>query len=377
MANLIQSNAIQASSSVNSGVQSSKNSPSGSKESLELTDGTANFTSALASVGLDSEPEDQFLPESLSGPLTGLLPDSLANSNLLDGNDLPADETALWQALMLIQPDKLEKQQPILLQASILMQPEKNDAAFSSSPVLQNIDLLDSKNKDVLNPYLFKQDYFTTLSTQNKAFGDSLPTGLAANNISMQLAGAQFIPDSNDSLMANLTEQIQPISSTSSTLSQSFAAVGLGSATQAAATQTQMVPLNLGQNAWESNLGSRLQMMVGQNVQTAEIRLDPPELGALDIKIKITNDVASVNITSAHAQVRDALETAVPRLREMFAESGVSLGDVNVRQESFAQQQNSGDERGEYSQSTELDNNDELVSVNNKIINDSLLDIYA
>lgn len=377
MANLIQSNAIQASSSVNSGVQSSKSSPSGSKESLELTDGTANFTSALASVGLDSEPDNQLLPENLLDPLTDKQPDSLANGNLLDGNDLPADETALWQALMLIQPDKLEKQQPILLQASILMQPEKNGLAYSSTPELQNIALLDSKNKDVLNPYLFKQDYFTTLSTQNKALGDSLPTGLAANNISMQLAGAQFLPDSNESLMANLTDQLQPIPSSNSTLSQSFAAVGLGSATQAAVTQTQMAPLNLGQNAWESNLGSRLQMMVGQNVQTAEIRLDPPELGALDIKIKITNDVASVNITSAHAQVRDALETAVPRLREMFAESGVSLGDVNVRQESFAQQQNSGDERGGFNQNTEIENNDELVSVSSKIINDSLLDIYA
>lgn len=377
MANLIQSNAIQAPSSGNSGVQSSKNSPSGSKESLELTDGMVNFTSALAKVGLDSEANDNFLHENLLAPLTDQVPAPIANDDLLDGNNLPADETALWQALMLIQPDKIEKQQPILLQASILMQPEKNAAAYSSTPQLQNIDLLDSKNKDVLNPYLFKQDYFATLPSQNKTLGDSLPTGLASNNISMQLAGAQFIPSSNESLMANLSDQLQPISSTNSTLSQSFAAVGLGSATQAAATQTQMAPLNLGQNTWESNLGSRLQMMIGQNVQTAEIRLDPPELGALDIKIKITNDVASVNITSAHAQVRDALETAVPRLREMFSESGVSLGDVNVRQESFAQQQNSDDERGEFNQAAEIENSDELVSVSSKVINDSLLDTYA
>ncbi|GMR16844.1 MAG: hypothetical protein BMS9Abin31_1231 [Gammaproteobacteria bacterium] len=175
-----------------------------------------------------------------------------------------------------------------------------------------------------------------------------------------------------------MNEQLVPRQGINSNLSQSLAAVGLGTATQAAATQTQMAPLNLSQNAWESNLGSRLQMMLGQNVQSAEIRLDPPELGALDIKIKVTNDVASVNITSPHAQVREALETAIPRLREMFEQSGLSLGDVNVRQESFAQQQNSSDEEsGSFGNSTDLDVGDEPIIITRKIVSDSLLDIYA
>lgn len=119
-------------------------------------------------------------------------------------------------------------------------------------------------------------------------------------------------------------------------------------------------------------------MMVGQNVQSAEIRLDPPELGALDIKIKVTNDVASVNITSPHTQVREALETAVPRLREMFEESGLSLGDVNVRQESFAQQQNSSDEEsGSLGHNTELEIGDEPTILTREIVSHNLLDIYA
>jgi len=157
-----------------------------------------------------------------------------------------------------------------------------------------------------------------------------------------------------------------------------MAAIGLGTATQAANTQTQMAPLNLGQNAWETNLGARLQMMVGQNIQTAEIRLDPPELGALDIKIKISNDVASVNITSPHSHVREALETAVPRLREMFADSGLSLGDVNVRQESFAQRDNlPGEQQDAFSTSNDPDFTDEPAIITRNIVSDSLLDTYA
>ena len=169
---------------------------------------------------------------------------------------------------------------------------------------------------------MLNQDYFNSLGMQKKEPGTSIPAGLMANDITAQLAAAHFIPDSKESLLLNMNEQLIPLQGTSSNLSQSLAAVGFGSVTQAATTQTQMAPLNLGQNAWETNLGSRLQMLVGQNIQTAEIRLDPPELGALDIKIKITNDIASVNITSPHAHVREALETSVPRLREMFEESG-------------------------------------------------------
>ena len=120
-------------------------------------------------------------------------------------------------------------------------------------------------------------------------------------------------------------------------------------------------------------------MLVGQNIQTAEIRLDPPELGALDIKIKVTNDVATVSITSAHTQVREALETAVPKLREMFEESGLSLGDVNVRQESFSQQEKSAEEgdSGSHTQVSGSEPGDELNPVTKKIVSDSLLDIYA
>ena len=226
---------------------------------------------------------------------------------------------------------------------------------------------------------MLNQDYFNNLGMQTKEANTLIPAGLAANNISAQLSAAHFTPENRESILLNMNEQLVPVQATNSNVSQGLAAVGLGTATQAASTQTQMAPLNLGQNAWEANLGSRLQMMVGQNVQTAEIRLDPPELGAIDVKIKVTNDVASVNISSPHTQVREALETAIPRLREMFAESGVSLGDVNVGQESFAQQQNSTSEEEGNSTLNVADSDfgDEPVSVTRKIVSDSLLDTYA
>ena len=335
------------------------------KPKLSSTDSTTNtaenndlggFTAVFASYA-ETEPEaaQQQLDENLTGLLTQLLP----QEEMIDGKSLPqADDAVMWQALLLMQPD---------------------ENVISNNPVnaMQNTALLDGQRKPLMNPSMMNQDFLTNLSMQAKEPGTSIPAGLAANNITAQLAATHFTAGSNEPLLVNFNEQFLPVQATSSNLTQGLAAVGLGSVTQAAVTQTQMAPLNLGQNAWESNLGSRLQMMIGQNVQSAEIRLDPPELGALDIKIKVSNDVASVNITSPHTQVREALETAVPRLREMFAESGLSLGDVNVGQESFAQQQNSAEEEGKVSTNGEINPDDAPQTVTRKIVSDSLLDAYA
>lgn len=360
-------NSIQVSSSASADVQKLNTSSLESSDNAASNDDSTGFSLALASA--ESETGEQNLDGSTS--------DTVSEEYIVDGNSLPAeDNTAMWQALLLLQPAESSTKNsslPQLQGVNIL----DNKAKPVIKPEILG-QLSDSKGKPVINSEVLNQDYFNLMSMQSKGTSSSLPAGFNANNISMQLAAAQFIPATNEAATLTTTEQLQPVPGISSTLSQSLAAVGLGTATQAASTQTQMAPLNLGQNAWESNLGSRLQMMVGKNVQTAEIRLDPPELGALDIKIKITNDVASVNITSANAQVREALETAVPKLREMFEENGVSLGDVNVRQESFAEQQNSDEGGGsDFSHTGESDFGEEPVSVTREIVSNSLLDIYA
>ncbi len=90
---------------------------------------------------------------------------------------------------------------------------------------------------------------------------------------------------------------------------------------------------------WNQAVGDRLQWMVGHHIQSANIRLDPPELGRLDVHIQLHKDHASIVFSAPNQQVRDALESAVPRLREMMNNVGLSLGDVNVSQESFSQGQ--------------------------------------
>lgn len=123
---------------------------------------------------------------------------------------------------------------------------------------------------------------------------------------------------------------------------------GLGGMNHAAGQrpEMQLPPMTVAPQHpnWSNGIGERIQWMVGQNMQQAEIRLEPPELGSLELRVTINRDQASLSITAANAQVRDAVEAAAPRLREMFGEVGLDLGDVNVSQESFAEQQQTGDD---------------------------------
>ena len=364
------SDSMQVLSSANAGVTQSKFSTPGNAENTASVDDPAGFNAVFASyIETDPDAVEQQVDENLAELLNQLMPQELQ----VDGNSLPENEKiAILQALFAVQPAEI----------TVAKQPAEIMAANLPTAQLQNISLMDRQRKPDMNPVLVNQDYFNTLAMQNKEGNALLPVGFAKNNSGTSVLSAQLNPlttNINEALLQNMSDQqTSPVMGSNTTLSQSLAAVGFGTATQASTTQTQMAPLNLGQNAWETNLGSRLQMMVGGNVQTAEIRLDPPELGALDIKIKITNDIASVHITSPHAQVRDALENAVPKLREMFEESGVALGDVNVGQESFAQQENTREDAVKtVNQLTEAERVDDEIPDNRVIVKNSLLDIYA
>jgi len=78
--------------------------------------------------------------------------------------------------------------------------------------------------------------------------------------------------------------------------------------------------------------------MAGQGHQVAELHLNPPDLGPMTIALTLDNDQASARFTSPHAAVREAIETAMPRLREMLADSGITLGNASVGADNLRQQ---------------------------------------
>lgn len=100
----------------------------------------------------------------------------------------------------------------------------------------------------------------------------------------------------------------------------------------------------VGSAEWGGAVGEKVLWMANQNHQVAELHLNPPNLGPLEVRLTISNDQASALFVSNHSAVREAIETALPRLREMLADNGIMLGNASVGSESFNQQQQAFDQ---------------------------------
>ena len=85
-----------------------------------------------------------------------------------------------------------------------------------------------------------------------------------------------------------------------------------------------------GAAGWSAGLGQRLLMMAENGIETARLRLNPASLGPLDIQVNVEDDQARVWFGAQNTATRDALEAALPRLRELFAEQGLQLAQADV-----------------------------------------------
>ena len=81
---------------------------------------------------------------------------------------------------------------------------------------------------------------------------------------------------------------------------------------------------------WAASLGERIVWARQQALGRAEIRLSPEHLGPVSIAIDSTEDGARVHLSAASALVRDALEAALPRLRELFVAQGMEFAGASV-----------------------------------------------
>ncbi|WP_448682142.1 flagellar hook-length control protein FliK [Pseudomonas nicosulfuronedens] len=107
-------------------------------------------------------------------------------------------------------------------------------------------------------------------------------------------------------------------------------------------------PVSVQQNGWTDQVVDRVMWMSSQNLKSAEIQMDPADLGRLEVRIHMSAEQTQVNFISANAGVREALDSQQHRLREMFSQQGMGQLDVNVSDQSARgwQQQQQGDDRG-------------------------------
>lgn len=86
----------------------------------------------------------------------------------------------------------------------------------------------------------------------------------------------------------------------------------------------------LSSDAWPAQFGEKIVWLAKNDQQSAQININPPQLGPIQITLQLNGDQANAIFASPHAEVRQAIESAMPQLREMLASAGISLGDANV-----------------------------------------------
>ena len=107
---------------------------------------------------------------------------------------------------------------------------------------------------------------------------------------------------------------------------------------------TVNTPVN--QDKWADEFSQKITWLASSNQdQTAELHLNPPQLGPLDVVIKVSGDQATALFTSPHAAVREAVEQAMPKLRDMLADNGIMLGNTTVSDQAPRDQGQSGSQR--------------------------------
>ncbi len=85
---------------------------------------------------------------------------------------------------------------------------------------------------------------------------------------------------------------------------------------------------------WNNELGERIVWMNKSGISSAEIRMNPQNMGPISVRIDMNQDQATIAFTAQNSVVRDALEASIPKLREMLNSQQMNLADVSVSQQS-------------------------------------------
>lgn len=136
------------------------------------------------------------------------------------------------------------------------------------------------------------------------------------------------------------------------------------------------IPTDINSSQWADRFSERIIWLENQGIKSAVIKLNPDDLGPLEISIKVVKDTASVNISTPSTHVRELVDQALPRLREMMESQGLNLGDVQISADANAKHKAQQDQNRD---DTLLRSNEEIVEVVtvNSRVTKGLIDYFA
>lgn len=187
---------------------------------------------------------------------------------------------------------------------------------------------------------------------QSAASGDdAVPTPGPTLPVQANAAAAGNAEPAAESEFAAVVKSLESVGVDASAAEPSTPALRESPARQyqhlAGSTASAAVPVPVGKPGWSEAVVDKVMWFSAQQLSSAEIQLNPPELGPLQVRVSTHQDQTSVYFSSHHAAVRDALDQSLPRLREMMDNQGIQLLDVGVGEHGSARQQAFRGDEGE------------------------------
>lgn len=174
-----------------------------------------------------------------------------------------------------------------------------------------------------------------SVAVNSLASSSKFATTVESSDAESAEASAAFASRLEAAIATDSSKQNHPVSVSSSSNVTSPAVERLVNSAPTSAG----VPQQVGSPHWDTGLGDKVVWMIGSQTQSAQLHLNPPNLGPLEIKLSMSDGQANLSFVTQHVAVRDAIEAASPRLREMMGDSGINMGSVSVNVGSFTQQQ--------------------------------------
>lgn len=229
---------------------------------------------------------------------------------------LPAVQMALEQSARASTPAPAPA--PALASASASATSTSAPTAAKASPAQGDVDPLQAAANNLA--VITDQPPTDGANTEggDKAFKGLIEDGLK----DVKTSAADTRIDDFANRLAALSQAVQPKEAVALPVTQS-------------AAQSVAQPLAMHQSGWSDAVVDRVMYMSSQNLKSADIQLEPAELGRLDIRVNMAPDQQTqITFMSAHAGVREALEGQMSKLRDSFTQQGLGQVNVNVSDQS-------------------------------------------
>lgn len=211
-------------------------------------------------------------------------------------------------------------------------QPTVNKAINSNNPPASELNGVSLNQNNSINGDTKGK---TEIFMQDIADAAQFSSALSAQNPTISELQADA-PQSTHSALSYLNAQVDgallqsngQASLSNASLNQALS----GDGKSAVPTQSLSIPVNVNNPQWSNQLSNHIVWLGGQEVKSASIKINPEDLGPIEISVKVDKDSASasVNIITHSAEVTQLVHDSLAKLKEMMADEGLNLSDVHV-----------------------------------------------